>query len=249
MSTTIWAHRGAHRIYPENSLEAYEEAIRLGAEGIEIDVQRSSDGALVVIHDEYLMRLTGHRAYVKDLTFRELREIALLSADQDRTYSIPLLKEVLDLLTPTDLMLNIELKNSYIPYPGMEDQILNMVEYSPISARVCYSSFNHSSMAYLAEQGLGYKSGLLYERAVYEDCYYALNRGLMALHPQYNLLRRPGFVAKAHDLGLKVHPWTVTSPEAIHLALTEEVNALITDDVALALEIREKVNSPTEKDL
>ncbi len=249
MSTAIWAHRGAHTVYPENSLPAYEEAILLGAEGIEIDVQRSSDGALVVVHDEYLMRLTGQRVYVKDLTFRELRELSLLSPDHDRIYPIPLLKEVLDLLAPTDLMLNIELKNSHVPYPGMDDQVLNMVEYSPMASRVCYSSFNHRSMAYLAQQGLGYKSGLLYERAVYEDCYYALNRGVMALHPQYNLLRRPGFVAKAHDLGLKVHPWTVTSPEAIHLALTEEVDALITDDVALALEIREKFNSPTEKDL
>ena len=60
MRVEIWAHRGHHtKDFPENSLEAIRSAIEYGADGVEIDVQRTKDGELVVIHDEYLERLTG----------------------------------------------------------------------------------------------------------------------------------------------------------------------------------------------
>ena len=71
----IWAHRGASRVAPENTMPAFERAIAAGADGIEFDVQLSRDGEVVVIHDETLSRTTDGTGRVVDHTLAELRAL------------------------------------------------------------------------------------------------------------------------------------------------------------------------------
>ena len=74
MAAQVWAHRGASGYAPENTLESFALAAEQGADAIELDVQLSRDGELVIIHDETTERVSGKEAWVKDLTLRELKE-------------------------------------------------------------------------------------------------------------------------------------------------------------------------------
>ena len=107
----VAAHRGGGHTRPENTLAAFREAVRLGAHQIELDVRRSADGALVVIHDETVDRTTDGRGAVAALPLAELRRL-----DAGRSHGpafagerIPTLDEVLDAMPP-DVWLNIEIK-------------------------------------------------------------------------------------------------------------------------------------------
>ena len=64
----VWAHRGASGIMPENTLPAFAKAVELGADGVELDIQMSADGEIVVIHDEMVDRTSDGKGWVKDFT-------------------------------------------------------------------------------------------------------------------------------------------------------------------------------------
>ena len=70
--TKVWAHRGASGYAPENTLDAFRKAVEMGADGIELDVQMTKDGELVVIHDETIDRVSNGKGWVKDYTYEEL---------------------------------------------------------------------------------------------------------------------------------------------------------------------------------
>lgn len=72
--TKVWAHRGASGYAPENTLDAFRKAVEMGADGIELDVQMTKDGELVVIHDETIDRVSNGKGWVKDYTYEELKK-------------------------------------------------------------------------------------------------------------------------------------------------------------------------------
>ena len=73
--TLVWAHRGASGYAPENTIPAFQKAIEMGADGIELDVQLTKDGELVVVYDETLERVSDGRGWVKDYTLAELKRM------------------------------------------------------------------------------------------------------------------------------------------------------------------------------
>ncbi len=75
MNTKVWAHRGASAYAPENTLEAFELAAQMHADGVELDIQLTRDGEMVVTHDEEIKRVTGQPGYVKDYTLAELKQM------------------------------------------------------------------------------------------------------------------------------------------------------------------------------
>ena len=148
--TAIWAHRGASAYAPENTIPAIQQAIEMGADGVELDVQRTIDGQLVVIHDETINRTSNGFGRVADLTLEQLRLCNYSNGFVGhRKVQIPTLREVLELLEPTRLRINLELKNSIELYPGMENDALAIVQDAGILHRVLFSSFNHFSLANL----------------------------------------------------------------------------------------------------
>ena len=120
----IWAHRGLSQQYPENTLIAFKEAAKLkGLTGIELDIQLTKDAEIVVIHDEKVERTTNGIGNVNEFTLKELKQLHLKGVNE----KIPTINEVFDLLKSemeNGLLLNIELKNSIIPYYGMEEKII-----------------------------------------------------------------------------------------------------------------------------
>ena len=101
-TTKVWAHRGASGYRPENTLEAFELAIRQGADGIELDVHTSADGELIVMHDENVDRVTDGTGLIKDMTLAQLKELKVSTpAEPSGIYHIPTLAEVLELMRTT----------------------------------------------------------------------------------------------------------------------------------------------------
>ena len=118
MTLTI-AHRGFSGQFPENTLLAFQEAIELGVEAIELDVQLSKDGEIMIFHDEELSRITGQKGYLKDRSYAELRELDASGAYQGvfGKQTIPTLSEYLELTANKDILTIVELKIVMFLYP------------------------------------------------------------------------------------------------------------------------------------
>ena len=243
MKTEIWAHRGASLVAPENTMKAFARAISQGADGIELDVMRSKDQAIVVTHDESCQRVTGKPGMVQQMTLSQLRQLDFAAYHEDQEKQlIPLLDDVLDLLKPTNLKLNIELKNSLYFDPGLELAVIDRVLAHQMQTRVILSSFNHYSMRsaarIAAEKAPDISCAILYTCELVDVWDYANKLGMQAVHPLYAGLQIPGIVEACHQAGLKVHAWTINPEEHIAMALKTGVDAIITDVPDKALNVR-----------
>src|SRR5215208_4237927 len=120
----IIAHRGGSLEAPENTLASFKHAVDVGAKFVELDVQMSSDGVLVIIHDETLDRTTTGSGPVANLTFDELQtfDAGVKKGEQYTGEKIPTLREVLDLCIAAGVGVVIELKSPDL-YPGMVEKV------------------------------------------------------------------------------------------------------------------------------
>ena len=125
----IWGHRGASGYAPENTLDSFAKAVELHADGIELDIQLTKDGQIVVCHDEFIDRTSTGKGFLKDYTLEELRQFDFGKVIPGYGHAdIPLMSEVFELIRPTDLTINIELKTGVFDYEGIEEKILAMTE-------------------------------------------------------------------------------------------------------------------------
>ena len=184
----IWAHRGCSQMYPENTILAFEKACEIkGLIGIELDIQLTRDGMMVVIHDERVDRTTDGIGFVRDFTLEELKRLHIY-ADVSPNQHIPAIEEVLDLLEPkikAGLKLNIELKNSVYLYEGMEQKIIELVHSRGLQEGVIYSSFSALSLERIKNIDNKAELGILDKKV--SDCLYKLQGGCgaVALHPHW----------------------------------------------------------------
>lgn len=240
--TTIWGHRGASAYAPENTLAAFALARTMGAHGVELDVQLTADGRLVCIHDETLDRTTDGHGWVQDHTLDEIGRLdASAGMSEYAGERVPTLDEVFELLAGTGMYVNVELKNSLRPYPGMEETVLALVDEFGMGDRVVISSFNHISLAGLRESGAQERVsglGLLHGDVLHEPWAYAQGLGLTALHPPFAYVQYvPETVERSHALGLAVNPWTLNDVDEMRQAVELGVDAIITNFPDKGLEL------------
>lgn len=235
MKTKVWAHRGASAYAPENTLEAFALAIGQQADGVELDVQMTRDGKLAVIHDETIDRIWEGSGYVKDFTMKELKSFCCRKAAPEyRSAVIPELKEVLELLKPSRLTVNIELKTGIFRYKGIEEEVLKLVKKMEMENRVIYSSFYHPSLVKVKKLEPKAKTGLLYSDGWIGVSSYAKKLGIDALHPAIYHLRSKKLIKDAREKGLSLHVWTVDEESLLNDLIEKSVEAIITNvpDVA-----------------
>lgn len=225
-----FAHRGASAYCPENTMAAYRRALELGATGIETDVQMTKDGRIVTIHDESLKRTTGVDKMVKDVDYEELRQLDAGSwkSAEFASERIPTLEELLELLRPTGTVLNIELKNTYVQYPGLEQKMIEMIRDLRMSDQIVFSSFNHYSLALCKQLAPEIRTGILYSEGLYRPWDYAKTLQADALHAVH-LAVLPDWVEEAAKNGIVYHPWTVNDPSAMERLIDAGVAGIITD--------------------
>lgn len=182
----IWAHRGCSQRYPENTLLSFEKAAAIqGLTGIELDVQLTKDGELVVIHDERVDRTTEGIGFVRDYTLAELKKLHIY-ADSNPCQYISTMEEVFGLLgnrLREGLKLNIELKTSVYPYPGIEEKLVELVYRRGFEKAVVYSSFYANSLEKIRKLDADAEIGMLDVKA--SDCLWKIKGGCgaTALHP------------------------------------------------------------------
>ena len=228
----IIAHRGASEQAPENTLEAFSMAVQMQADGIETDVYLTRDGKIVLNHDIRLERTSNAQGRISEYDLQELRQFdfGYHFYGERRGIRIPTLEETLDLLKPTGLMLNLEIKDGSPELPGM---LLRLAREFGMTERILYSSFHHLQLQRIRQADPDARIGVLYgmkELPLVNAAQYASLMGASALHPRASLMKLfPTLVEEAHALGLAVNPYTVDS-EADAVELTARgCDALITN--------------------
>ncbi len=238
--TYIWAHRGASAYAPENTMEAFKLAIKQKTEGIELDVQLSKDGIVVVTHDESIDRVSDHKGFVKDYDYQQLKQFNFNNQNKDYPFcQIPTLEEVLKLLKPTNLTLNIELKNLVFDYEGLEEKILGLVKKYQMQDRVIYSSFNHYSVIKILKLDPQANCGFLHANKTINMAKYTKSHQVKYLHPVFYMLLDQNYLKEAKENDLLINTWTIDDPIYIYEALKTNINAIITNYPDKALLIRE----------
>ena len=238
MEQYIFAHRGASAYAPENTLEAFDMAAKMGAHGVELDVHICRSGELVVTHDESIERVSDGTGLVRDLTLSELKSFHFNKTKPDfKDARIPTLEEVFQLLYPTGLRINIELKNSAIDYPNLEKRVIEAAAKENMLDRVFFSSFNHHSMLRVKAIDSSLYCGLLYEATLVKPWAYAVALGVDAIHPHFTEVLVPGGnCAAAHRAGIQINTWTVNRREDLQKVLREGADTLITNYPDVGLE-------------
>ncbi|WP_257351368.1 glycerophosphodiester phosphodiesterase [Pseudalkalibacillus decolorationis] len=228
------AHRGASGYSPENTIAAFDKAVEMKADYIEIDVQRSKDGKLVIIHDTTVDRTTDGTGHVKDLTFEQLRSLDAGSwkGKEFSGEKIPTFEEVLSRYHGKFGIL-IELKAPQL-YPGIEETVAMILKErtldKPQNEKIIIQSFNFESMekmnTLLPKVPIGVLTSskthttdqALNEFATYADYF----------NPNYKIVNKE-LVSKVHAHGLKISAWTVRSQETADFLLEMDVDAIISD--------------------
>jgi glycerophosphoryl diester phosphodiesterase len=219
----VLAHRGANRLAPENTVPAMVEAIDRGADGVELDVHRTADGALVVRHDA-----DTPAGLLGELTLAEVRA-ALPDA--------PVLAQVLSVCRGR--VVNIEVKD---PDPRAAEAVVDLLAArSPDAGApvddVIVSSFDLATVDHVRELAPAVPTGFLsFGLDPHSALVIAYEHGHGAVHPDvWTLLSVDvgAFVTRAHDLGVRVNVWTVNEVEQVEQLRDAGVDAVITDDSAL----------------
>lgn len=241
MKTKVWAHRGASAYAPENTMEAFGLAIEQKADGIELDIQLTRDGKLAVIHDETIDRTCNGAGYVKDFTMKELKGFCCSKLHPNyRSSVIPELREVLDLIKPTDLTVNIELKTGIFRYRGIEEEALKQVKEAGMEERVIYSSFHHPSIMRIKRLSPKSLTGILYSDGWINIIGYAKLIRADALHPSVNNLQSKKLITQSKKRKLPLHVWTVDQEPMMEYLAEQGVDAIITNYPDVARKIVDK---------
>ncbi|MBM4284846.1 MAG: glycerophosphodiester phosphodiesterase [Deltaproteobacteria bacterium] len=197
----IMGHRGAPAYEPENTLRSVARALDMGVAAVEVDVQLTRDGRLVVIHDETVDRTTNGAGWVRDLTFAQVREL-----DAGQGERIPALEEVVDLVRSRGAHLVVEVKQ-----PEAAPACLEFFRGHPNVENMHLISFWHPLVRWLKEQEPRLRTGVLMVGCPADPV--GLARAALAealvLHFAYVT---PELVAAAHAQGLLVYIWNIDAP-------------------------------------
>ena len=238
--TLILAHRGACGYAPENTMEAFRMAVEMGADGIELDVHLTADGQVVVCHDEKVDRTSNGQGPIPSYTLEELRamDFGYHFYNERRGIKLPTLAEVYELIAPTDMIVNVEIKSAN---PAIIPECCKLAKEYGMESRVIYSSFDHFQIARMKEYDENAFVAPLYGFNMLNPWNYCLDMKAQATHPaQKQVKLLPDYVKNCHDRGIRVHVWTVNEESDIDLMLDAGVDAIITNYPDVALRRRDK---------
>lgn len=243
--TSIYAHRGSSGQCPENTMAAFKQALKDGADGIEMDVHLTRDDVPVVIHDETVDRTSNGSGFVKDFTLSSIKKLDMGSwkSQQFRSETLPTLEEFLDWMVSTSLLINIELKNNIFAYRGMEKIVLNMVMERDLLDRTVFSSFNHESIYKLHLLNTDAEIAPLFARPLMVPPWdFCRELGAKGIHPNYRHVSNQ-LIEELHQHQLAIRPYTVNVPQFMRLLMDWDADALITDHPWMAASLKKQMTS------
>lgn len=222
----VVGHRGASRAFPENTIAAFEGAIAQGADGVELDVRRTLDGAMAIHHED---ALADGRVIVE-------------SRLEELPSSVPVLADVLRVCAPLSIV-NIEIKNwpddrDFDPAARLAGEVVGLLESRGElgDGRALVSCFHLPTVDLVHELAPGLATAWLLGLVEHPEQLIdtAAAHGHVAVHP-YHAFVDEAFVTTAHAAGLAVNVWTVDDPERIRQLADWGTDAVVTNapDVAL----------------
>lgn len=224
------AHRGAAGTRPELTLPAFERALELDVDMIELDVQLTSDGQLVVLHDRELGRTVKGEGLVRERTLAELCELdaGAWFALEYAGARVPSLAEVLE-VTAGRADLNVEIKSPAADWEVTAEALVALLSGTGRLESTVISSFEMGALRAVRERAGNARIGVLWDAADL-DALWLLADGLAAgsVHPHWSLVDA-ALVDAAHSRGFKVFTWTVNEAGAVAQLAALGVDGIISD--------------------
>lgn len=241
--TLIMAHRGSSGTHPENTLPAFAEAVRAGADCIELDVHLTKDNHLVVIHDESVERTTNGKGLVRELTLEEIKKLDAGSwfAKKYQATKISTLQEVLNLLLQMQYrgILNIEIKTDKYHYPNIELALSEVMQSGDWPFTYWYSSFNFESLRIMHEIEPEAQLDLILKKSrskVEAALDYDFIEGI---HPSYEWVQEN--LALVGSYPKPIRPWAVNLYQSMIECMDLNVNGMFTDFPEKAHRVRSRI--------
>lgn len=236
----IFAHRGYSGKYPENTMIAFKKALECGVDGIELDVQLTKDGEVVIIHDETIDRTTTGKGFVVDYTYEELERFDASFKFKDLGFNkIPTLREYFQLVKDYDIVTNVELKTGINEYLGIEEKVWELIKEYNLEEKVIISSFNHFSVMRMKDIAPQLKYGFLSEDWIIDAGKYTHSHGVQCYHPRFNNLV-PDVIKELKKYNLEINTWTVNLEEDMRYLYSNNIDVIITNYPELAQEIKKE---------
>jgi len=240
-NVVVIAHRGAAGRAPENTIAAVRAAVEDGADWVEIDVQESIDGEIVVVHDSDLMKLAKVNRKIWDMTLAELKQIDVGSwfGEEFSSERLATLREVLEEVRGSAFLL-IELKY-YGHDQQLEQRVVDVVEQAGMVEDVAFMSLQRSGIEKLHKLRPDWKIGLLLSKTIghlssLEMDFIAVNMGTT----------NPGLIRQSHTAGKELFVWTVNDQVSMSRMISFGVDGVITDEPKMARSVladRKELNS------
>ncbi len=209
-------HRGARAYEPENTVCSFKKALEMGVDAVELDVRKTKDHHIVVIHDADVKRTTNGEGLVSDLTLEQIKNLS--TEEGEKT---PTLEEALDFLDKK-VKVFIELKEE-----GTEDQVLELIHKKKLEQNVVVVSFLEDALKKVRELDAEIETGLIYAKHK-NPIKAALDLKAQWLLAFYRFTHTAN-VQKAHENGLKVLVWTVNTPEEVAEMKKKGVDGVASD--------------------
>ena len=236
-----YAHRGFAGKYPEDTMLAFEKAIREpGCDGITIDVQLSKDGEVVIIHDTTLDRtalnMTGNvRAY----TLEELKkaDVSGSFAGKVAPQRIPTLREYLEFTKPLGTKTIIELKTEVFEYQGIEQKVIDLVKEFDVMDSVMIASCNHYSVKRAKELCPEIRCGCLCHSWILDAGSYVKSVGADCYLPNFAQCTKEN-VDRIHSQGAEIYTWTVNQDFDVQKLIEVGVDGILSDFPDLVTKFR-----------
>ena len=241
--TKNYGHRGFSGKYPENTMLAFRKAVEIGVDGIELDVQLSKDGEVVICHDETVDRTTNGKGRIKDLTLAQLKQLNASAAFAGRygVNEIPTLREYFELVKDLPIETNVELKTGVYEYEGIEEKVWALIQEFHLEDRICISSFNHFSVLRMKKIAPQLKFGFLFDTWLIDAGAYCAKHGMDSFHPNYHNLTHE-VVAEVKRHGLEIKTYTVNTEEDVRDLASKGVDVVIGNYPDMAKEVLASMN-------
>jgi glycerophosphoryl diester phosphodiesterase len=225
----LGGHRGNPDEFPENTLASFRSAIELGVDVIELDVHRSEDGDLPVIHDHLLDRTTDGSGLVRDHTLAELKRFDAGRWKDPRFAGerIPSLDEVLT-LAKGQVGVAIEIKNLPLPYPGIADAVVDVVRETGMVHDVVVISFDHRCIKRIADLEPEILTGVL-EASRPVDVLRVMDDAEADVFCPHWAAIEPETASELHAAGKLIGVWTVDDAFSLAWSKALPANAIYTN--------------------
>ena len=234
--TLTMAHRGSSYEAPENTMLAFENAVKATADYIELDVQMTSDGYIVVMHDASAYRTTGVAKNITDMTYEEVKKLdaGYWFSEKYRGERVPSFEEVLKLVksSPVSIKLNVEIKSS-ADSSIAAGKVIELIKKYSMEQNCVITSFDYDALLAVKSMDEDIQTGYILSVA-YGRFYENTNVDFFSVNASF-LTKRT--VDAIHNTGKQVYAWTANNDTSIKNLANKGIDNIITDEPVMAREV------------